>query len=531
VTRLSEGTQKVVVADTLPGDLEVVSANVVGFGTGITNSAGLTAGSAGIIAGQGVTFDFGTVVNPGDNSAANDTVTVQIIARVRDTAPGGAVLTNAAITTVTDTAGGNIQQPTDAVTVTVVLPDLLLTKSVATPASGDAGDVMTYTVTVAHSGTSTGPAFDLALTDLLASEKLNYVAGSATASLGGASVGSFDTTGGNLRYSLGTLGLTAGTLTITYQAKLADTVEPGGVVVNSVALVYDTAPGTVSGERVFTPPPATATVTVVMPASLDKSITATSIAATPDGQVAPGETITYTLVTRLSEGTQKVVVADTLPGDLEVISADVVGFGTGITNSAGLTAGSAGIIAGQGVSFDFGTVVNPGDNSAANDTITVQIIARVRDTAPGGAVLTNAAITTVTDTAGGNIQQPTDAVTVTVVIPILALDKSVESYVPGDAGTQAVFVLTLSHAPGSTGPAFGSITDTLPSGLRDAVILSVTGPAGTASVSGTTLTVPIAAAGFLTTDPNIVIRFAARLADGVEHQVIVTNEASATYRP
>lgn len=529
-TTLVEGTQALRIADALPTGLTPVSATVVSLGDG-TNITGATlaAGAAGVILGQNVTFDFGgAVVNRGDNIGTNNTVVVEVVARATDFLglTAGTTLTNAAMLDYGTGYGAAVTAPVE-----IVIPDLLLTKSVAAPASGDAGDVMTYTVTVAHSGTSTGPAFDLTLTDLLAGEKLNYVAGSAAASLGGTSVGSFDTTGGNLRYSLGALGLTAGTLTMTYQARLADTVEPGGVVVNSVALVYDTAPGTVAGERVFMPPPATATVTVAMPATLDKSITATSIAATPDGEVAPGETITYTLVTRLSEGTQKVVVADTLPGDLQVVSASVVGFGAGITNSAGLLAGSAGVIAGQGVSFDFGTVVNPGDNSAANDTITVQIIAHVRDTAPGGAVLTNAAITTVTDTVGGSIQQPTDAVTVTVVTPVLAFDKSLESYVPGDAGTQAIFVLALSHAPGSTGPAFGSITDTLPSDLRDAVILSVTGPAGTASVVGSTIIVPIAAAGFLTTDPNIVIRFAARLADSVEHQVTVTNEASVTYRP
>jgi large repetitive protein len=533
VTTLSEGTQKLVVADLLPGGLEVLSASVVGFGhAGITNSAGLVAGSAGAIAGQGVTFDFGTVVNPGDNNAANNSVTVQILARVRDSAPGGAVLTNAATATITDTAGANAQNLADNVSVTVVLPDLLLTKSVAAPASGDAGDLMTYTVTVAHSGSSTGPAFDLTLTDLLASEKLLYVAGSATATLGGAAVGSFDTTGGDLRFSLGTLGLTAGTLTLTYQARLADTVEPGGLVVNSVALVYDTAPGVVTGEREFTPPPETASVTVVMPATLDKSITATSLAATPDGEVAPGETITYTLVTTLSEGTQKLVVADLLPGGLEVLSANVVGFGhAGITNSAGLVAGSAGAIAGQGVTFDFGTVVNPGDNNAANNSVTVQILARVRDATAGGAVLTNAATAIVTDTTGSNAQNLADNVSVTVVAPILAFEKTLQSYTPGDAGTEAIFVLTLSHATGSTGPAFGSITDILPSGLRDAVILSVTGPAGPASVVGGSITIPIAAAGFLPSDPNIIIRFAARLADSVEHQVTVTNEASATYRP
>ncbi len=526
---LVEGTQNLVIADTLPVGLTPLTATVVSLGAGMTSTTGLVAGSAGVIAGQGVSFDFGTVVAPGDNIATNNSVIVEVVARAVDFGglTAGTTLTNAARLDYGAGFGAPVTAPVE-----VVLPDLLLTKSVAAPASGDAGDLMTYTVTVAHSGTSTGPAFDLTLTDLLASEKLLYVAGSATAMLGGAAVGSFDTTGGDLRFSLGALGLTAGTLTLTYQARLADTVEDGGLVVNSVALAYDTAPGVVTGERVFTPPPATATVTVVMPATLDKSITATSLTATPDGEVAPGETITYTLVTTLSEGTQKLVVADLLPGGLEVLSASVVGFGhAGITNSAGLVAGSAGAIAGQGVTFDFGTVVNPGDNNAANNSVTVQILARVRDATAGGAVLTNAATALVTDTTGGNAQNLADNVSVTVVTPILAFDKTLESYIPGDAGTEAVFVLTLSHAAGSTGPAFGSITDILPSGLRDAVILSVTGPAGPASVVGGSITIPIAAAGFLPSDPNIIIRFAARLADNVEHQVTVTNEASATYRP
>jgi large repetitive protein len=527
---LIEGTQGLRIADLLPAGLTPLSASVVGFGnTGMTNTAGLVVGSAGVIAGQGVSFDFGTVVNPGDNIATNDTVVVEVVARATDLAGllAGTVLTNAARLDHGAGFGAAVTAPVE-----IVLPDLRLTKSVAAPASGDAGDLMTYTVTVAHSGSSTGPAYDLALTDLLAGAKLLYVPNSATAMLGGAPVGSFDATGGDLRFTLGTLGLTAGTLTVTYQARLADTVEDGGLVVNSVALAYDTAPGVVTGERVFTPPPETASVTVIMPATLDKSITATSLAATPNGQVAPGETITYSLVTTISEGTQKLVLADLLPAHLEVLSASVAGFGNpGMTNTAGLVVGSAGVIAGQGVSFDFGTVVNPGDNITTNNSVTVQILARVRDTAPAGAVLTNAATATVTDTTGGHVQNLADDVSVTVVTPILTFDKALESYIPGDAGTEAVFALTLSHAAGSTGPAFGSITDILPSGLRDAVILSVTGPAGPGSVTGSTITIPLAAAGFLPGDPGIVVRFAARLADSVEHQVTVTNEASATYRP
>ncbi|MEI6160173.1 MAG: hypothetical protein WCP77_10090, partial [Roseococcus sp.] len=169
---LVEGTQALRIADALPTGLTPLSATVVSLGDG-TNITGATlaAGASGVISGQNVTFDFGgAVVNRGDNIATNNTVVVEVVARATDFLglTAGTTLTNAARLDYGAGYGAAVTAPVE-----IVIPDLLLTKSVAAPASGDAGDVMTYTVTVAHSGTSTGPAFDLTLTDLLASEKLN----------------------------------------------------------------------------------------------------------------------------------------------------------------------------------------------------------------------------------------------------------------------------------------------------------------------------------------------------------------------
>ena len=507
------------------GLMTYLSSTVVDIASTVSGSL-LSVGEAGTYdAGANtVSFDFGTVVNAPGGSGA--TVTMQITALVANDPSNQAAdkLTNVETTTYTG-AVGNPGTITRDATVQIVAPKLDITKA-PSPTSGDAGDPVTYTVTLSTDAAATAPAYNIVLADLLGPDE-TLLAGSVTTSAGtivhGDNPG--DTT---VEIDLARLLLTDPTVTVTYVATLNDSVQPGGTVVNTVTAAYASAPSNGRPDSGS----ATASVATPMPATLVKDLVAGDIPAIALPDAAPGETLTYDITTTISEGTQKLLVDDMLPSGLTPVSASVVTFSAAMTSSTGLGVGSAGAINGQDVAFDFGTVVNHGDNNLSNNSVVVEILARVDDATPGGATLTNAAQATVTDTSGNHPQTPNDQVTVTVVAPVLAISKTVLSYTPGDAGSDVVFDINLHPvAQQSTGPAFGTITDTLPAGLQDASVLSITGPYQSYAISGDTLTITLPSSGYLPTAAPIDVHLQAVLADSVQNGVEVTNTASATYRP
>ncbi len=192
--------------------------------------------------------------------------------------------------------------------------------------------------------------------------------------------------------------------------------------------------------------------------SLDKQIVATSLPETgsqyfdptlPD--LAAGETVTYRLTATLSEGTQRLVITDTLPPGLVAESARLVSLGTGIA------AGPPSItILGGRVAFDFGTVVNTGDN-ATGDEVVVEIVARLNAGPNAGALLTNAAqaeVTSPTDPgAPGGTLVANDAVGAEAVAAVLVFDKQAGPATVG-LGEPITYTLVLSHAVNSTAPAY-----------------------------------------------------------------------------
>lgn len=164
---LQEGSHTgLVLNDTLPAGMEyvgMVSADFFG-------SAGTATPSQN---GQQLTWNLGNVVNPADGDTTNDFITIVYRARVLN---GGVVtqstLTNSA-TLDYSVAGSPAPQLTANVNVTVLQPNLGVTKSavtsINTPTNGatvvEAGETVTYTVDLTNSGT--GPAYDPYLVDII----------------------------------------------------------------------------------------------------------------------------------------------------------------------------------------------------------------------------------------------------------------------------------------------------------------------------------------------------------------------------
>jgi uncharacterized repeat protein (TIGR01451 family)/fimbrial isopeptide formation D2 family protein len=484
---LAEGTQRLVVRDEMPeGFLPLADpllTRVVATG-GILAGAGGTLAPTVLIVGRDVTFDFGTLVNPGTDRTAPsdpaDVIRIRIAARVLDEPinTDGRPAANSAtaqVTAPTDpSAPGGTLTDNDSADVDIVLPALDIAKSVDIRL-GDAGDVFTYTLIVSNLPDATGPAYNLVITDVLPGV-LEAVPGSVLTSAGTATI-----LGNTIRVEIPVLLPDAAPIMIMYRAAFTDAIEPGQIVPNTADLGYSTAP---TDGRPFADSDSEE-VRGNFGVLLDKTIFATSLPETgsaffdpsrPD--IAAGESITYRLVATLNEGTQTLVIRDAMPAGLVAESARVVALG------AGIIAGPPTItIAGSSVVFDFGTIVNTGA-VALGDTIEVEIVARRDASQPAGAVLTNGASVTVTSPSDPSvILTAGDSVSVDAVAAVLAFDKTAAPLSVA-LGNTITYTLVLSHAPGSTAPAYEVVlADPLSDASVRLVVGSVVASAGTV-VSG-----------------------------------------------
>lgn len=202
-----------------------------------------------------VTFDFGDIINT-ETDSAEEFIYISYNAIVQNKDPNdlvdpgvtrGATLTN----TVQLREGGvNIGAPLTQ-EVTVVEPDLTISKSDDNTTTADAGDVIDYTLTIT-AGTSTpqlhSTAFDLLISDALP-DQLNLVASSVQfVGLPGTSVGNIIENTVTDSFTATVDRLEPGeTFQITFQGTVRDTganiIEADETVTNTASLVYSTLPG------------------------------------------------------------------------------------------------------------------------------------------------------------------------------------------------------------------------------------------------------------------------------------------------
>ncbi|MBL6076709.1 carboxypeptidase regulatory-like domain-containing protein [Belnapia sp. T18] len=379
------------------------SAKVVGIGANLYTDAAFTtrlsgatttatngAGSGDPASADTVTWAFGTVYNKADNTVGDaDRIVLQIQAVASGVAANqtGDRLVNTARALSDFTA-----TQTATATVDFVQPLLAVTKT-ASATTGDAGNVITYTLTIRHASGSTADAYDVDLADIL-QPGLAYVTGSLTSSAGSASVAN-----GTLNFHMDQLALGSGTVQLTYKAVLLDTVVNGLTIPNTAALDYQTsspAQDPTGGRNITTS--AAAPVTVTITDAVAKTIAGTDNPYTTGSNLAVGETVTYLLTATLGEGTQHLILKDALPAGLTYVSSQVTAV-NGITGSV-LAIGDAGSLSNGALTFDFGNIVNPGDNNAATGSVQVQVVAKVAAGTAAATVLTNTA--TLAPLAGAN---------------------------------------------------------------------------------------------------------------------------------
>ncbi len=408
--------------------------------------------------------------------------------------------------------GGSVNTTSNNVTVRVAEPLLTLTKTLTT-APTDAGDTVTYTLTIrAASGNDRATAFDLSLTDTFDPYLTGLTVSSVTTTQGATCTGNgggttaFSHNGGV--FSGNTLTFTATCLdpgqsiTLTVTGTLANNTPAGYTLANTADLTWTSLPGTgtspnptgsttpggsgtVDGERDgsggvndYT---ATDTVSVNLTApTLTKSVSPTSYTI--------GDLVTFNLLVTLPEGvTPSMELVDDLPPGLAYVSHQVITTaaasggllsadfnGTFTTSPPGFTCtGTCG--SGDDITLSFGDATVPADNDPANNAFLVQVTARVLNE-PGnrnGVTLTN----TATLYWNSRANSASASATVDIVEPALTLTKAADQTAPG-YGQTVTYTLTVAHDAASTAEAFDLVvTDTIPAGLTY-VPGSITAPAG-----------------------------------------------------
>ena len=505
-----------------------------GVFTDATDPAVTAIGGGNYLDGTDVRFDFGQITLPGDNNLANNTFFIRYRAVVLDVA--GTTGLSGSQTTLTNNGRFDVPStplpPADLLidpngaTVTVVEPELAIAKSVAPP-GGDAGDPLTYTIVVNHTGRSLADAFDVTIRDVVpatigatVNSPITIANVTVTHSALGTITGNFTVTGNTLDTTTPFTLARGATVTVTITGVLRQDIQPGAVVANTGDLAYTSLPGPnqdlspdatgisdgTDRERIRS---GSSSASLSVPqGAFGKDIFGTSAAQTSGANVTVGEVISYTLAVTLPEGTTRdLVVSDNLPPGLDyegytIITAAVQSGGRLAQDFSGTippisVSGGAG--SGDDVTFTFGgNVVTDGDN-AANNRFLIVLRARVLDepgvvgiTPPGATSLPNGATLTYTDGTGATITR-TGNTGASVVEPRLTTTKSVTPVSGIQAGDTVTYTVTVTNT--GTSAAFDvTLDDTLPAEVANPQLVACTidGTAASAAISGAAPNITIA---------------------------------------
>lgn len=479
VGTLDAGTQTLKIDDLLPAGQSFLSATVTHVGTDIT---GIAPGAAPTgTAGGDVVFNFGTVVSAADTSASADhTVVIDVTTLVRSTDTAATAQGDTATILTAAPGGGNAHSGSANSTVSLVAPQLTLSKATPIPAAtaavGPAGTVVTYTETIDQLAGMTGPAYNVTVADPL-TPGLKLVKNSETITQGGATIGSVTETGTGFVANVASIGVGAAPVVITYQAILDDTVADGSVITNTATLDYTSQPKTAANGNTGGAAGAEVTASAAVKAHLvdqfSKTLVGTAFGA-PMGGPPPlatvGETLTYDLVGTLDFGTQHLVLSDALPTGLDYVSSSVISLGN--TTGSSLAVGASGSldVMKHTVSFDFGATNGITEPAGSTDrTVVAQVVVKVDSavvpSTPGHDTLTDTGslVTSTPNNAPGGIAAGLNQVTLTSqqtvkIVPPSEIDGIVfldggctATYHVGDAGVAGVTVQLYDGAGNFTG--------------------------------------------------------------------------------
>jgi uncharacterized repeat protein (TIGR01451 family)/fimbrial isopeptide formation D2 family protein len=585
--KIPEGsTPNASLVDTLPVGMAFVRCTGISVSSTVSLSTDLSGDFAQACSnptvgagGRPVTFNLGNITNGDRNNEVDETIDITYEAVVLNVASNvsGTQLHNVAVL---HWDVGKQSDPAAGPTLTVVEPDMAVDKT-ASPLTGDAGDVITFTVTITNpdKGNNTD-TFDASWSDAIP-DGMTYQGGTIGCS-GTCPV--FDVSNAKLLKGTWSEFDLTDTATITYQAKLDDTVQSGATFTNTATITwtslsgdYHTAETKLSGfndnstERTGdkTDPGLdandyedddSAVVTVLQPAPV-KTLVSTSEAGTadtPTPYVAVGEVARLRVAVIIPEGqSQNVQITDTLQTGLSFLNDNTatVAFVTddpdgGMTSSVGSISGAGLNVSGHetwlgdptfefpsaqisggpfgdgaSVTFNLGTLTN-NDRDSNKEMVVIEYNVLV-DNVPGntrGHPLTDSVRIHINGT------DPAAAGTLTIYVaePNVTVTKALVNSGAIDGGDTIIYTIKVKNTSAAgASPAYDvDVTDTLDSHLT--LVSAVPSPAlgATYHTSGSTVhfTFDSVAPGTTTT-----LTITATLDSHVNSATVIPNTGAATW--
>lgn len=478
--RVPEGRgSNVVIMDTLDPGLAVVDATITPTkAAAITTSNPFTCSitpGPGPTGGGMITCNLGTVINSDLANGTDEFIEFMYEAVVLNV-PGnvqGTMLKNTVKWTSTECANVSLS----STPVKVVEPKLQITKTPSVQ-TADAGDVITWTITISNTSPSDADAFQVTLNDVIPANH-TFVNGSlmlmsglapTTGPAGGTSNTPITATWNTFPFG--------STSMIKFQTTVGGTVKPCDTITNQAAIAWASLPGALTqispwntnscprtgGGSCGSPNNYTATATGVVSVpgpKITKSYT-TSLAATVDPNVTIGEVVTYSLKVELPEGvTPSLVVKDVVPPGMSIV---------GVTGKAGSGIPTANIpnptitpttvacpnVSGATVTLTYGSITVPADGITTNNFVLITLTAIVCDSPANMGMFTNnqTMLTNTAMAATGAAQPPncvanSNPVTLKVVEPKLRISKNFDPSTVTEGGMTSI-VLAVSNIGLST---------------------------------------------------------------------------------
>ncbi len=477
--------------DVLPTGLSFLadgSASAPIFSSGVGGS--LTPATP-TVSGSTLTWDFGTLTNSDRNNAVDDTIAVEFNALVTNTSGNSNGVTRTNTATVSYTGGS----ASGSTAVQISEPSITITKAANPSNNVQAGDTLTYTVTVRNAA-GRADAFDLVLNDALGNLGSNFdlqsvsLPGSlppGTGSIINNSVTSGASAADGDRIQLQIDRLNSGqSFSFTYTGKVLIGIQPGTTLTNTANVTYTGLPGTgtpngsggnttgsttpgssgaANGERDGSggvnnyTKNASRSVVSLAPGTF-KTTRLSSEASTSGNGVTIGEIVRFRLQENLPQGTlSNSLIVDTLPTGLSFLNDNTATLAFVAANASDLSWSQGSInpyfipragnnttviptasfapttIAGQVVSWNFGEFINTNTDPNQIESVVIEFNAIVTNVASNqaGVTLTNR-MTTSAGLLGSTVQRTATATPLSVLEPNLLIDKTVAIEKTGNPG-------------------------------------------------------------------------------------------------
>ncbi len=516
------------IVDTLPAGMVFVPGSV-------TVLNGLTFGAPSI-SDQDLTWTLGDpVINSGN---ATSRFTFQAIVENVIGNQAGLNLENSVNLNYTD-AQGVARALTDTADVDLVEPQMAVIKTNNATATMDAGDTVTYTLTVTNPSTNANntTAYDILITDQVY-PGTTITVDSITPG-GGVDISHVtDNSSGNSLSITVTSFPVDGQLVVIYTITLPDSIVPNEAIDNAVDLTWTSTAGANVNERTGAGGPLNDyaaqddTSFNINTVAISKSISASSASHTSGANLTIGEVATFEILVTFPDGTipAPLAIVDTLPLGFSVLSGTVIVDTSGLDSTLG-----TGTTTVDTTTFDYEVLqIDYADPFVVSSAVGSGNVLRITyDAVVKNDTINNLNGNTKQNAAsvqwGGGTPLAATPVEMTILEPNLQVSKTVDDVQPG-LGDTVNYTITLSHTAASATNAMDiTISDVIPAGLTyvDGTI-GVSCPSGTLTSSDTASPTLTWTVDNLPVGQNCTLNFQATV-DVATPGTLITNSVTVNY--